>query len=60
MYSKNAKAGMDNEQRRNEETGVGIGGFLEVIFEQVSRMLSLPGRKGVGNNILKEMAWVNR
>lgn len=45
MYSKNAKAGMDNEQRRNEETGVGIGGFLEVIFEQVSRMLSLPGRK---------------
>lgn len=45
MYSKNAKAGMNDEQRRNEETGVGFGGFLEVIFEQVSRMLSLPGRK---------------
>lgn len=37
---------MDSECRGNEEIRIGIGeGFLEVIFEQVSRMLSWPGRK---------------
>lgn len=46
IYSKIDEDGMDNECSRNEKTKVGIGeGLLEVIFEQVSRMLSLPGRK---------------
>lgn len=41
MYSKNAELGMSNEYRGNEEMGVG-----EVIFfEQLSSMLSVPGRK---------------
>lgn len=50
IYSKIAEDGMDNQCRGNEEMRVGIGGFLEVIFKQVSRMLSLPGRK-VGETI---------
>lgn len=47
MHNKNVEDVMDNKHRWKEETVVvRIGeGFPKEIFEQVSRMLSLPGRK---------------